>query len=459
MKALIFLFVTGVFALFAGVYKKRSLVQPIAILGVAASLFTVALDRMETPFSFQGMMTFDAFALSFSGVVLVSGLLLMLLAKDAFAALTDTLGDHYGLMLFSLSGAIAMFSFDHLVMLFLGIEILSIALYVLAGSRVTNLKSSEAALKYYLMGSFATGILLFGTALVYGATGHFDLAGIKMAIETKALHSSMMLHTGILLVLFGLSFKVSAAPFHFWSPDVYEGSPTIITVFMATVVKTAGFAALFKLFLLGFGSLSAYWSVTVAGISALTMTVGNITAVFQKGFKRMMAYSSISHAGYLMLGLLSGPTGSQSLLLYLLAYSVATISAFTVFMKVEDEDEQGLFKQFAGLGKTKPLAALVMGLSMISLAGIPITAGFFGKYFLFVGAFAAWPWLIGIAILNSAISIYYYFRVIIMMYFTEADHHATDVQFSPMYQLVLVLGAALILILAFIPEQVLALVR
>ncbi len=460
MKAIIILFATAMVVLFTGISGKRTWLLPLSVVGLLGALASLVSDGFLPILSYGGMVRFDGFGLAYSGLVIGAATLIFLLSGDFYRGLKHTLADHYGLLLFSLTGALCMFSFEHMVMLFLGIEILSIPLYVMAGSRMDDLKSSEAALKYFLMGSFATGILLFGITLVYGATGEFEITKIQQALDVKKVYSMPLFNTGLLLIIAGLSFKVSAAPFHFWSPDVYEGSPSLVTAYMATIVKAAGFGAFYKLFVLGFGPETPYWSMTIAVLAALTMTVGNITAVMQNNFKRMMAYSSISHAGYLMLGLLSGSAGSQGIFLYLMAYAVATIAAFSVFMFVNREDdlEGGKFSAFAGLNKIDPLAAFVMALSMVSLAGIPITAGFFGKFFLFAGAFGGFPWLVGIAVINSAISIAYYFRVIVEMYMNDAKGELSFTTTPKVYRLVMVLAAIVLLGLAFIPDQVLALV-
>lgn len=427
MKALLILFFTAIAILFAGLSKNRKSLQTLALLGTVLALFATVADLMMGDATglnmhYASMMYFDQYALSFTVVVLVSALLLMGLSGWGFRALSDTLGDNYGLLLFSLCGALLMFSFTNLVMLFLGIEILSIPMYVMAGSRRDDTASNEAALKYFLMGSFATGFLLFGIALVYGASASFDLQHIARSIA-DGKHSAGMLHMGILFMLIGLGFKVSAAPFHFWAPDVYTGSPNLVTAFMSTIVKTAAFAAIFRLFSTAFVDAIEFWSIPVAALTALTMTVANVTAIFQTNFKRMMAYSSISHAGYLLLAILAiGEVGSGgALLLYTLTYSIATICAFAVYILVAEQNSDESLDAFDGLSKTEPLLAAVMVISMLSLAGIPPTAGFFGKYFLFTAAFNHYPWLIGLAVLNSAISIYYYFKVIINMYFVRNE--------------------------------------
>lgn len=351
-----------------------------------------------------------------------------------------------------------MFSFTNLTMLFLGIEILSIPLYVLAGSRRDDLNSNEAALKYFLMGAFATGILLFGMALLYGATASFDLLSIARAIGNGGAMSGM-LKAGILLVIIGLSFKISAVPFHFWAPDVYQGSPNLVTAFMATVVKTAGFAAFYRLFAIAFPAAEGFWSVPVAAIAALTMTLANLTALFQTDFKRMMAYSSISHAGYLLLAILAiGTEGAdRALLFYALTYSLATICAFGAYMVVAESSGNGSFAAFNGLSNRQPLFAAALAIAMLSLAGIPPTAGFFGKYFLFTAAFAKYPWLIVLAVVNSAISIYYYFKIIIAMYFTR-EETGESISIPASIRWTIALGLLLITLLTLVPGTVYGLI-
>jgi NADH-quinone oxidoreductase subunit N len=456
MTALLILFFAALAALFAGLTKNRQLLQPIALVGSLLALGGVlASPPQGWNDMYPDMMNFDSFALAFSGVAILATALIVGLSGWGFRQLNETLGDNYGLLLFSLCGALVMFSFTNMTMLFLGIEILSIPLYVLAGSKRDELASNEAALKYFLMGAFATGILLFGMALVYGATASFDLATIASAIQ-DGRHSAGMLNTGILLIIIGLSFKVSAVPFHFWAPDVYTGSPNLITAFMATVVKTAGFAAFFRLFSMAFAPAIDTWSIPVAAVAALTMTLANLTAIFQTDFKRMMAYSSISHAGYLLLAILAiGHTGATgAMLFYLLTYAIATVCAFGIYIVVAEPGQNGSFDAFNGLSKTHPFFAAVMAISMLSLAGIPPTAGFFGKYFLFTAAFAKYPWLIILAVINSAISIYYYFKVIIAMYFKEENDLRSEVASPASVRWVVLLGLLLIALLTVMPGTV-----
>ncbi|MEQ1746283.1 MAG: NADH-quinone oxidoreductase subunit N [Saprospiraceae bacterium] len=457
MIILLILFFTAIAALFAGLAKKRDLTYLACLAGLVLAAGATGWSlAYGLPYGdlYATMFQFDTFALAFTAAAIVSTLLLFGFTRWGFRDLMDTLGDQYALILFSLCGALLMFSFSNMVMLFLGIEILSIPLYVLAGSRRDDLRSNEAALKYFLMGAFATGILLFGIALVYGATASFDLNQIHAVIVANG-HSPQMLSAGILLILIGLCFKVAAAPFHFWAPDVYSGSPTLVTAFMATVVKTAGFAALYRLFGTAFVGAGEFWTTAVALIAALTMTLANTTALFQTNFKRMMAYSSIAHAGYLMLAILVAgqPGAAGAILFYTLTYSVATLCAFGCFFLVSEQNQDETFQAFGGLSKKQPLLAAAMAVSVLSLAGIPPLAGFFGKYFLFTAAFEAYPWLIVLAVVNSAISIYYYFKVIIAMYFS-GEESAKDVYVPWGFRVAIAVGLVLIALLTLMPDRV-----
>lgn len=462
MTALLILFLTALVVLFAGLSHRRNLLQPLALLGTLLALGAIGFDLFGPGFGwgnqYGSMFRFLPFAYAFSGVAILATALIIALSGWGFRNLNSTLGDHYALILFSLCGALIMFSFTNLTMLFLGIEILSIPLYVLAGSRREDRASNEAALKYFLMGSFATGILLFGMALVYGSSGSFDLAAISRSIGNGD-HVSGMQKVGILLLIMGLSFKVSAVPFHFWAPDVYQGSPNLITAFMSTVVKTAGIAAFYRLFAIAFPGAEAFWSVPIALIAALTMSVANVTAIFQDNFKRMMAYSGISHAGYLLLAILAiGTAGAdRALLFYTLTYSLATICAFGAYIAVSEQSGDSSFAAFRGLSKKQPILAAILALSMLSLAGIPPLAGFFGKYFLFTAAFAKAPWLIVLAVINSAISIYYYFKIIIAMYFTREEAEG-EIVLPTGIRWAVVLGLLLIAFLTLAPGSVYGLI-
>lgn len=432
MKGLFIISGLGILAMLAEIFKFKKLLYPLVLVGVLAAYLTIFLDWNPTgdhmgwfdrlAGSFSNMIRFDQVALAFSGVLLVTTFFWFILSNHYFDNETNVT-DHFALVLFALTGALMLTSFTNMTTLFLGIEILSIPLYVLAASRKKDIASNEAGFKYLIMGSFASGFLLFGIALVYGATGSFELSAIHSYISHAQGDLPAFFYAGVIMMLIALCFKVSAAPFHFWAPDVYEGSPTVITAFMSTIVKTAAFAAFMRLFLVGFGSISDVWGMTLAVIIALSLVISNITAVAQHNVKRMLAYSSISHAGFMLMGVLANQRGYGSvscILYYSLAYSIGSIAAFTVLYNVS-KDNNGNIEAFNGLGKRNPYLALCMVIALLSLAGIPITAGFFAKYFIFITLIGtAYKWLLILAILTSAIGVYYYFKVIIAMYFKPA---------------------------------------
>lgn len=418
MKALIIISLLGVVAMMAEVLRFRKLLMPLVVLGLGVALGTLVADWNTDMSYFNNMVYFNNYALAFSALLITITLLWLIIGGDYFTN-ESSRSEHAALILFCLAGAITMVSFANLTMFFIGLEILSISLYVLAASNKKELKSNEAGLKYLLMGSFATGFLLFGIALIYGAAGSFDLEKISEAMA-GATGSTMFVKAGILLMLVGLLFKVSAAPFHFWAPDVYEGAPTLITAFMATAVKTAAFAAFYRLFSSCFTPLHQDWVNVITVVSALTMLAGNILAVYQTSLKRMLAYSSIAHAGYMLMAIAAlNETSAGAILLYATAYSLGSLGAFAVLHSVSrDGDEQ--ITALNGLGKKQPLVGIFLSMIMFSMAGIPPVAGFFAKYYLFYGAFSAgYYWLLLVAILSSLIGVYYYFRVIYALFKEE----------------------------------------
>jgi NADH-quinone oxidoreductase subunit N len=330
-------------------------------------------------------------------------------------------------------------------LLFIGIEIISIPLYILAGADKRNLKSNEASLKYFLMGSFSTGLMLMGITLLYGGMGTFYLAGLNLG----GLAMTPIVGLGIVLMMISMAFKASAAPFHFWTPDVYDGSPTVFTSFMATIVKAAVFIAFIRLFEGAFGKMQTSWQLMAAIITAITLLIGNITAVFQQSVKRMLAYSSIAQAGFMMLAVFAlNNTGKQGMILYAAAYSIATIGLFAVLVKMKDYTFDG----FNGLAKHEPVLALTSTIFLLSLAGIPLTAGFFSKYFMLLSAMKTGQmfWLVILGIICAAISVYYYFRVIQSMYFKDAEQ-APSVEVSGGFKTMLVITAAIVILLGVKP--------
>jgi NADH-quinone oxidoreductase subunit N len=308
--------------------------------------------------------------------------------------------------------------------LFLGIEIMSIPLYVLAASKKKDIRSNEAGFKYLIMGSFASAFLLFGIALVYGASGSFDIAAIQRYISTHANSLPLFFYAGVLFILISLCFKVSAAPFHFWAPDVYEGSPTLITAFMSTIVKTAAFAAIMRLFLIGFSGMNEVWNGTLAVVIALSLIIANFSAAMQNGVKRMLAFSSISHAGFMLMVILANVRSNISvdaIVYYSLAYSLGSIAAFGILYNVTRLRDDRI-DAFNGLATRNPGLALCMTVAMLSLAGIPVTAGFFAKYFVFTTMIGTqYKWLLILGVITSAVGAYYYLRVVIAMYFKDEE--------------------------------------
>ncbi len=450
MKALLLLSSLGVIALLAEIFSFKKWLYPIVLLGLSITFVLNGFD-WNTNHVYYKMMQFDNYAVAFTAVIIVVAFLWFLMAEGFFKEESNQT-DHFALILFSLVGAVLMVSYTNMAMLFLGIEILSIPMYILAGSNKTDVLSNEAAFKYLIMGAFATGFLLFGIALIYGATGSFDLSEIANVASVGGLSS--IFYVGVLLMLIGMSFKVSAAPFHFWAPDVYQGAPTVITAFMATIVKTAAFAAFLRLFSTTFMSVHGAWANVVWVMAALTLLIGNITAVAQTSTKRMLAYSSVAHAGYMLLALLAGNRYSNSaILFYAIAYSIGSIATFCIVNIISKAKGVDTIDSFNGLGKSNPLLAITMTVALLSLAGIPPTAGFFAKYYIFTSAFVAGNvGLVFIAIIASLIGVYYYFRIIIAMYFKKSVDETIAVERN--HQLLLVLVAILIIALGLFPDSI-----
>jgi NADH-quinone oxidoreductase subunit N len=376
---------------------------------------------------------------------------------DGFFKDESSLTDHFALILFALAGGVLMVSYTNMTMLFLGIEILSIPMYVLAGSKKDVIASNEAGFKYLILGAFSTGFLLFGIALIYGSTGSFDLPTIADFVTSHAGAIPGMFYVGVLLMLIAMVFKVSGVPFHFWAPDVYEGAPTSVTAFMATIVKTAAFAAFLRLFYSTFANTGGVWINVVWVIAALTLLVGNITAVIQTSTKRMLAYSSIAHAGYMLLALIALNQYSQSsVLFYSLAYSIGSIASFGILNIVMKARGNDTTESFNGLAKSNPLLAVAMTVALLSLAGIPPTAGFFAKYYIFTAAFqSGYGMLVLIAILASLIGVYYYFRIIIAMFFKQSD--AAPIEVTANHKLLFIITILLTIALGLFPNYIIRL--
>ena len=421
MKGLLIISGLGILAMLAEIFKFKKMLLPIVLIGIAAAYIFNFMEwnsGMSIQY-FDNMISFDKLAIAFSGIIIATAFFWFILANDYFEE-DSNLVDHFALVLFALVGALMLTAFKNMTTLFLGVEIMSIPLYVLAASKKKDIKSNEAGFKYLIMGSFASGFLLFGIVLIYGATGSFDLLQIRHHIAQNTTTLPLFFYVGVVFMLIAMCFKVSAAPFHFWAPDVYQGSPTLITALMSTVVKTAAFAAFMRLFLIGFAEISTLWAGILAGVIALSLVIANFSAAMQNNVKRMLAYSSISHAAFMLMVVLANVRSNMSvnaLIYYSLAYSLGSIAAFGIVYNITKNGNENI-DSFNGLSKRNPVLALCMTVAMLSLAGIPITSGFFAKYFVFTTLIGTqYKWLIIIAILTSLVGVYYYLRVIIAMYF------------------------------------------
>jgi NADH-quinone oxidoreductase subunit N len=458
MNAVYILSGLGIVSLLAEIFSFRRILFPIVLLGLLVASALLLMDWNTALSHYSNMLTFDNYAIAFSAAISVIAFLWFLMSRDYFENNTHVT-DHFALVMFSLVGAVFMVSYSNLAMLFLGIEILSISLYILAGSKMNDLFSNEASFKYFLMGSFATGFLLFGIALVYGVTGSFDLGKINQVVTAGSGEFNALLYSGVLLMMIGLAFKISAVPFHFWAPDVYEGSPTVVTAFMSTIVKIAAFAGFFRLFATCFASVSNEWINIVQVLSILTLLVANITAVYQISVKRMLAFSSIAHAGYLLITLVAlNDTSSSAILYYVIAYAVASLGAFAVLHNVAFENENATAEAFNGLSKRNPFHAFVMTVALLSLAGIPPLAGFFAKYYIFTVAFqSGYVGIVLLAIVTSLIGIYYYFRIIIAMYLKAPDTTA-PIPVTTMHNVMLVICLFASIVLGLFPDLIIQLI-
>jgi NADH-quinone oxidoreductase subunit N len=458
MNAVYVLSGLGIFSLLAEIFNFRRALFPIVLLGLIACAVLLSMDWGTSVSYYSNMLRFDNYAIAFSTAISLVSFLWFLMSRDYFQDNTHVT-DHFALVLFALVGAVFMVSYVNMAMLFLGLEILSISLYILAGSKMKDIFSNEASFKYFLMGSFATGFLLFGIALVYGVTGSFDIYVIAEKVLVPNPDTNALLYAGVLLMMVGLAFKISAVPFHFWAPDVYEGAPTVVTAFMSTIVKIAAFAAFFRLFYISFKPVAPQWVDVVQVITILTLIVSNITAVYQHSVKRILAYSSVAHAGYMLITLVSlSAVSAGAIFYYVVAYSVASIAAFTVLHNVAMEKENAIVDSFNGLAKRNPFLAFTMAVALLSLAGIPPLAGFFAKYYIFTVAFeSGYIGLVFLAIITSLIGIYYYFRIIIAMYLKSTEK-TEPVQVPILNRILLVICLTLSILLGIFPDLLIGLI-
>lgn len=408
--------------------ERKGVTAASAALGLVIALVVVVLRFGQGGEAFGGMIVADGFASFLQIVFLISGLIGIGLAYDYIRRMGIERGEYYTLLLFTIGGMTLMAVAGDLIVVFLAIELLSLPLYVLSGFARPKVESEESAMKYFLLGAFASGFLVYGIALVFGATGSTRLADVVAALEAGVPQPGLLL-IGAAMILVGLGFKVAAVPFHMWTPDVYQGAPSAAVAFMSVGAKAGGFAALLRVFLAAFPELSVAWMPVAVWIAALTMTWGNLAAIAQSNIKRMLAYSSIAHAGYILMALPAAAKAGvaqdavSAALFYLLAYAITNLGAWAVVLTLERTEGHGLaIEDYAGLGARRPGLALAMVVFMLSLTGLPPTVGFIGKFFVFRAAIEAdLIWLAIVGVITSLISAYYYLRVVIYMYMRPGE--------------------------------------
>jgi NADH-quinone oxidoreductase subunit N len=449
MKELLLLSGLGIFALLAEMINARKIIFPVVIAGLFLNIFFCLHDIMagnnENLFN---MLLLDRIPLVFTLLLSVLAIFWFVMAKNYFKDETN-LSDHFALVLFSMVGVFLLTSYTHMSMLFLGVEILSIPVYVLAGSDKRNIYSNEAAFKYFLLGAFASGFLLLGITFVYGGTGSFNTLQIASSSVLGASISKQLLTIGLLLILFAMAFKVSAVPFHFWTPDVYTGSPTVVTAYMSTIVKLGALAGFYRLFSIVLVFDTTTFTTTLIVISVLTIVVGNVIAASQSNTKRLLAFSSIGHAGFVLLAnTMLSPSTPYVVWYYLAAYTLSSMAAFWVLIKLDNHD----ISAFNSLVKRNPLLAGTMTIALLSMAGIPPMAGFFAKYFVLLNTIQNKSVLIAvIAILASLIGVYYYFKIIIAI-FSGKEINSAKIELSWLDKIGLVLISILIILLGVLPD-------
>jgi NADH-quinone oxidoreductase subunit N len=427
----------------------------LTLIGTAIAFFyTTALwDTQASVFS--GLYTIDNFGTFFKFIFLTILFLVTIVSMSYAEREGFNAGEYYGLLLFAVLGMMTMVSSNNFVTIFIGLEVMSLSIYILCGLMKGSLKAIESSLKYFLLGSFGTAFFLYAIAVILATTGSIDIQAIKASAAQTNFATNPIFLMGIAMLIVGFGFKTASVPFHMWTPDVYEGAPTSVTVFMATGVKAAAFGAFLRVFYTAFPSFITQWSGVLWFIAVLTMSVGNITALVQNNMKRLLAYSSIAHAGYILVAFVTGDKIlSSSILYYLLAYTFMNLGAFTVVILLGRKGEGNEdIDSYAGLGTRHPFIAICMTIFLLSLTGIPPLAGFAGKFYIFGDAIKGqYYWLAVIGMLNSAVAAYYYLRVLMYMYFKEPVKELGKIDFSPAYTLVMLVSVAAVLYLGILPR-------
>lgn len=454
MNTLIAISGLGIVSLLAEIFNARKIIVPITIIGLLAILGLTISEFNLVKGYYNNMIVVERFSAAFSSLFIVITIFLVAMSHDFYKNQASKISDFVAIKVFLLAGAVAMVSFGNLSMFFLGIEVLSIALYVLAASNRLNLKSNEAGMKYFLMGSFASGIILFGICLIYGATGSFDLMTIYRVTHTSSYPQWYFI--GVVLLVIGMLFKIAAVPFHFWAPDVYEGSPALTTATMSSLAKVVAMATLYKLIAMLLPIQTYSFEIIIVCVAIGSMVLGNIMALRQNNVKRMFAFSGISHAGFMVMTLLCMNNGASVLLYYAAAYAVAGIAFFAVVIYVTGSKQNETIDSFNGFGKTHPLLAGILTVSLLSMAGIPILSGFFAKFFLLNQLVqTGWLVLVIVAIISSIISVGYYFKIILAMYTKESEESLPSV--PVVYMIVAVVAVVLNIAMGLFPNVVMGL--
>ena len=443
--------------LFGG--RNKTLLVFISLVGLLMTAISAFAKNPIPAYSFNDSYIVDHLSLFFICIFTISSALAILLSVEYNEREGIRAGEYYALILFCTVGMILLASSTDMIMIFLGIEIVSICLYVLAGIRRNNLRSNEAALKYFLLGAFATGFLLYGMTMVYGSTGHTNLFKIAEVVQNPSAQSNPLLLMGLVLLIIGFGFKVASVPFHMWAPDVYQGAPTPITAFMAVGPKAAAFAAFFRVFAETFPEMAPSWEILLSTIAVLSMFFGNLGAIIQTNIKRMLAFSSISHAGYILMAVIAkNSLGASSLLFYMLAYAFTTFGIFGIIILLGRKGEENLeIENYSGLAYRHPILALSMTVFLLSLGGLPPFAGFIAKFYIFSAAIQeGLVTLVIIAVLNSAISFYYYLKVVVFMYMKEPEAEF-KISLTPLTLFVVFIGVTVTISLGIFPGSIIAL--
>lgn len=456
----------GMLLLLVSVFSKRGRTTHIAWMSIVALVITaiVAISGWNNPQEgFAGSVVLDNFAIFFTIIFILAAGLTILISDGYLHREGYPVGEYYPLILFCTAGAMWMASGTDLMTIFLGLEVLSVSLYVLAGFFRGDPRSNEAGLKYFFLGAFSTGFLLYGIALLYGVTGSTKIAVIAQYVsQMPAVTGNPMMIAGAILLLIGFLFKIGVAPFHMWVPDVYQGAPTPITAFMSAGPKAAALAALLRVAIIALGSIQADITALFWVLAVLTMIAGNFMALNQTNIKRMLAYSSVAHAGYALVGIVAwNQIGLSAILFYMLVYTFMNIGAFAVLVLAGKRGEENLtLEGFAGFGFKRPFLGVAMCIFLFALMGLPPTAGFTAKFFVFAGALkAGYVWLAVIGVLNSAVSLYYYLRIIVYMYFRDPKEDFAWVKLEIPAVISILIALAGVLILGIVPGPVMELAK